>query len=69
MSFNKSALTFTSTNSPKPPNPLKRGSKIGQWTPLHRKARQNRCAFLFTNLLNYYSTIVSFVIKEFFCNS
>lgn len=66
MSFNKSALTFTSTNSPKPPNPLKRGSKIGQWLHSAGKHAKIGVHFFFTNLLNYYSTIVSFVIKEFF---
>ena len=33
MTFNKSSLTFTSTNSPTSPNLPKKGSKIGQWRP------------------------------------
>ncbi len=50
MSFNKRSLTFTSTNVPTSLNPPKKGSKKCQLRPLHRKARQNWCAFLFCSL-------------------
>ena len=47
MSFNKSSLTFTSTNSPTPPNLPKRGSKIGQWRPRLKKGSRNVSFFCF----------------------